>query len=292
MKKQLKVLILSGLQASGKSTFAKDLIKKEKGWKRINKDILREMFDDSLWSKENESFILAVRDMLIRQSLSNGYNVVVDDTNLYKKHKDDISHLVDIFNGGSGSYEAIIEEKFFDISLNEAIKRDLTRSKPVGEKVIRDTYNRYLKPTYIKPTYNQSLPNAIICDIDGTLAHMVGRGAFEWGKVDTDIVDTIVKYIVKQQKDIGNKIILLSGRDSICRELTEKWLKDNDINYDLLLMRSASDNRKDSIIKEEIYKTHIKNKYNVLFVLDDRDQVVEMWRKLGLKCFQVAEGNF
>lgn len=292
MKKQLKVLILSGLQASGKSTFAKDLIKKEKDWKRINKDLLREMFDDSVWSKKNEDFILRIRDELIVKSLQDGYNVVVDDTNLHKKHKKDIAHLVEIFNGGSLKYEATVEEKFFDISLNEAIKRDLTRSKPVGEKVIRDTYNRYLKPTYIKPTYIHSLPNAIICDIDGTLAHMVGRGAFEWNKVDTDIVDTIVKYIVKQQKDIGHEIILLSGRDSICRELTEKWLKDNDINYDLLLMRSASDNRKDSIIKEEIYKTHIKNKYNVLFVLDDRDQVVEMWRKLGLKCLQVAEGNF
>jgi hypothetical protein len=57
-------------------------------------------------------------------------------------------------------------------------------------------------------------------------------------------------------------------------------------------MRAEGDTRKDSIIKEEIYRAEIENKYNVLFVLDDRNQVVELWRRLGLTCLQVAEGNF
>jgi len=50
--------------------------------------------------------------------------------------------------------------------------------------------------------------------------------------------------------------------------------------------------RKDVIIKQEIYEEHIKDKYDVLFVMDDRNQVVEFWRSIGLTCFQVAEGNF
>jgi hypothetical protein len=57
-------------------------------------------------------------------------------------------------------------------------------------------------------------------------------------------------------------------------------------------MRKTDDNRKDCIVKKEIYETFIKDKYNVLFVMDDRNQVVNMWREQGLTCFQVADGNF
>jgi hypothetical protein len=57
-------------------------------------------------------------------------------------------------------------------------------------------------------------------------------------------------------------------------------------------MRKADDYRKDSIIKKEIYDNDIFPRYNVLFVYDDRNQVVEMWRGLGVKVFQVELGNF
>ena len=76
------------------------------------------------------------------------------------------------------------------------------------------------------------------------------------------------------------------------KKVTEDWLKKNGIEYDKLLMRVTDDVRKDSIIKKEIYENNIKGKYNVSLVLDDRNQVVEMWRDLGLTCFQVADGNF
>jgi len=57
-------------------------------------------------------------------------------------------------------------------------------------------------------------------------------------------------------------------------------------------MRKTGDSRKDSIVKREIFEEHIKGKYRIQFVLDDRNQVVEMWRQLGLTCLQVAEGDF
>ena len=60
-----------------------------------------------------------------------------------------------------------------------------------------------------------------------------------------------------------------------------------------LFMRPAGDTRDDRIVKREIYEREIKGKYNVLWVLDDRNKVVDMWRReLGLTCLQVAEGNF
>ena len=58
------------------------------------------------------------------------------------------------------------------------------------------------------------------------------------------------------------------------------------------MMRKEGDHRRDSIVKKEIYDTLIKDEFDVEFVLDDRQQVVDMWREIGLKCLQVAEGNF
>lgn len=57
-------------------------------------------------------------------------------------------------------------------------------------------------------------------------------------------------------------------------------------------MRPEGDIRKDSIVKRELFEKYVRPYYNIEFVLDDRNQVVEMWRSLGLKCLQVAEGDF
>ncbi len=87
-------------------------------------------------------------------------------------------------------------------------------------------------------------------------------------------------------------IILLSGRMDTYRPQTESFLTKNSVPHSHLWMRAEGDMRKDSIIKREIYEREIAGKYNVLFVLDDRNQVVDMWRSLGLTVFQVAEGDF
>ena len=137
------------------------------------------------------------------------------------------------------------------------------------------------------------LPDAIICDIDGTLAHMKDRGPFDWARVGEDVLDDNIAHILYlYQYETSAEIILMSGRDEICRDITEEWLDHNSVDYSTLHMRPKHDNRKDSIVKRELYEQYIKGKYNVLFVLDDRQQVVDMWRDLGLKCLQVAPGDF
>lgn len=133
---------------------------------------------------------------------------------------------------------------------------------------------------------------AIIVDIDGTLAKMNGRSPFSWDKVGSDTVNEPVKKLVNMYARNG-VVILFSGRDSVCRDLTIQWLDKHDIKFDGLFMRPKGNNEKDSIIKRRLYDEHIAGKYNIEFVLDDRDQVVEMWRKdLGLTCLQVDYGNF
>lgn len=151
-------------------------------------------------------------------------------------------------------------------------------------------YSNIIKESQTIPNFQQNpnLETVIICDLDGTIALLNGRSPYDASTCDNDILNVPVADVLKHYK-----VIFVSGRYEQFREPTLKFFKKHNIsNYLALYMRKNLDNRKDSIVKEEIYNEYIKDKYNVLFVLDDRNQVVELWRKLGLTCFQVAEGNF
>jgi hypothetical protein len=91
---------------------------------------------------------------------------------------------------------------------------------------------------------------------------------------------------------LGHRIFVVSGRDEAARQKTEEWLEFYGLKYEKLLMRKAGDFRKDNIVKEEIYNHYIKGKYNVTVIYDDRQQVVDMWRSLGMKVFQVEKADF
>ncbi|MFG1921934.1 polynucleotide kinase [Cryptosporangium sp. NPDC048952] len=134
----------------------------------------------------------------------------------------------------------------------------------------------------------------MLVDIDGTLATRVtDRSPYDWQRVGEDAPVEAVVAAVRALHAAGHTILVLSGRDEECRRQTESWLTHHlGVPYERLLMRRARDNRRDDIVKRELYERHIKKHYSVLFVLDDRAQVVKMWRKIGLVCFQVAAGDF
>lgn len=134
---------------------------------------------------------------------------------------------------------------------------------------------------------------AVIVDIDGTLALRTGdRSPYDWHRVGEDEPNSVVVELV-QVLDSRYRIILMSGRDESCRRQTEMWLDAQVVPFDELHMRAEKDNRKDSVVKEELYRKHVEGHYEVAFVLDDRAQVVRMWRDvLGLTVLQVADGDF
>lgn len=133
---------------------------------------------------------------------------------------------------------------------------------------------------------------AIIFDLDGTLCTMNERSPYDWARVGEDRQNRPITHLARCMFDLNHHIIVLSGRDAVCRPETTKWLRLNNVRFHELHMRPEGDNRRDSIVKKELYDKHIKGKHNVLFVVDDRDQVVKMWRELGLTCLQVADGDF
>jgi predicted kinase len=292
----ITVTILKGIPASGKSTWARQTLDANPGmYKRINKDDLRAMLDNSYWSKGNEAFVLKVRDMLIIEALTEGKHVIVDDTNLDPKHEARIREIVSEYARES-ERPIKVEVKEFNVTLEESINRDAKRPVPVGEKAIRSIHNRYVEPVGRIPFYRQqdtTLPKAIICDIDGTLALINNRNPFDASRCEQDLVNEPVLNIVNQYAKAGYIVLLLSGRSSEHRIQTTNWLSAKGVSYDALFMRKQGDMRKDSIVKKELYESYIQGFYYVEFVLDDRNQVVDMWRKeIGLPCLQVYYGDF
>ncbi len=135
---------------------------------------------------------------------------------------------------------------------------------------------------------------AVIVDIDGTLALRTGdRSPYDWHRVGEDDPNPPVIEFVRIIHSAGpHRIILMSGRDESCRMQTEMWLDAQLVPFDELHMRAEKDNRKDSVVKEELYRRHVEGRVQVAFVVDDRKQVVDMWRALGLTVFQCADGDF
>jgi hypothetical protein len=228
-------------------------------------------------------------------------SVVCDDTNLPSRTVRGLRKLA----GASGANFTVLD--MTDVPVETCLERDALRQgrAQVGEKVIRGMHERYVKgrpwplpvpgedaPSGPDPYVpDPDLPRAWIVDIDGTLAKMSGRSPYEWARVGEDTVNTpVLEAVTALAKQAV--VVLMSGRDGSCRAETEKWLADNRVPFDELHMRAAGDMRRDAIVKAELFDSHTRGRYNAVGVLDDRDQVVEMWRAMGLACFQVAPGDF
>ena len=284
-------IMIKGLPGSGKSTWADNVIKADPAGSavRVNMDTFRSMLHcDRFSGRKTENSVLALRDASLERLMFMGIpTVICDDTNLNPKCEVTFRLLCEEYD------YAFDVEDMTDIPIQTCIERDLKRPRSVGSKVIQRMYDQYLTPVPDGAPFTEGAPVAIIVDIDGTLAHMDGkRRPFDWGKVGGDRLDEAVANLVNLEASIGTKILIVSGRDGGCYVATKQWLDDKLVPHELLLMRPAGDSRKDSIIKREIFDEHIRGNYNVKYVLDDRDQVVEGWRQMGLKCFQVAPGAF
>lgn len=146
----------------------------------------------------------------------------------------------------------------------------------------------------------------IVCDLDGTLANVEHRRhhvrkekpekpnwkAFFEGMID-DPVNEWCRSILSNMNDTY-RIVYATGRPADYEEYTEMWLRENRLRYagSELFMRLAGDHRSDDQVKEIILEFEIKTRWDVLFVLDDRQQVVDMWRKHGYTVLQCDYGDF
>lgn len=144
---------------------------------------------------------------------------------------------------------------------------------------------------------------AVIFDIDGTVADINHRLPFikqpkkDWNAFyESSVVDPVIEPMKDLLLSVFHedyKIIFVTGRPEKIRDITVGWInRELKVHSYLLYMRKDNDYRKDAVIKEEIYQEHIRDDYDVRFVVEDRKQCVDMWRDQGLVCLQCAEGNF
>jgi len=141
-----------------------------------------------------------------------------------------------------------------------------------------------------------------IFDIDGTIAntehrqHYLASSPKDWkGWHDNSQKDTPhweITEILDMAREKGIKIVLCTGRDEKCRDETIEWFVMHGIHFDALYMRKAGDRRDDDIVKRELLTQIRSVGYDPVCVFEDRARVVKMWREEGLRCLQVAPGEF
>lgn len=285
-----KLVLTVGVPASGKSTLAQQFV--AQGFVQIERDLLR-MKHYGVWygGSIDEKKITQYQIEEIRQAVLAGKDVIVSDTNI---GKDTREYLIK-FGTNIGCDVEVIHVAH-GMLLEELIERNANRhqaDKIVPQKIVEQMYVSY-RDQYplMAPGYSNTKPRAIIFDIDGTVADMEGvRGPFDWKKVGKDKPHEDVIHLLQLLSE-HHELIAVSGRDEVCRDETYGWLIRHGIDFEALYMRPKGSQVKDSAIKHDLYHKYIAPYYNVVGVFDDRDQVVRTWRSMGLRCYQVAPGNF
>jgi predicted kinase len=312
VNRNTKLIITRGLPGSGKTTKAKAWVEEDRAHRiRVNRDDIRGMFDDGRFVKGvTEPRVIMARDALIIRGLQKGLDVVCDDTNLPQRTARDLAKLATICKAEFEVWDLT------DVNIQICIDRDSARridmgegKEPVGEDVIREHWRKFIhgKPFPLpmpeeteevldsrEYTPDESLPKAVIVDIDGTLALHGARSPFDETRVHEDRPNPFPIMVAKSLWEHGYTLVIMSGRTRGCYEDTVEWLENNlGVPFKGPFMREIGDGRKDMVAKLELFNEHVRNNYNVVGTLDDRDQVVKMWREvLGITCMQVAPGNF
>jgi hypothetical protein len=255
------------------------------------------MFSSVHASKYTEDLVVQARNDMVANALAAGRDVIVDDTNIAVRHENKLRDVAGLYGA------ALVVQDFTGVPVEECVTRDAARSdvQRVGEAQIRKMAAQLAKRPSAVPALPYSpyqapdgVPSCVLFDVDGTLARMTDRKPFEWAKVGQDQPNTPVVDLARTLIAAGETVLVMSGRLGVCRAQTQAWL-DAHVSPGLpLFMRSELDrSRPDNRVKFDLFNEHVAGRFNVRFVVDDRNAVVNMWRRvLGLTCLQVAEGNF
>ncbi len=310
-----ELIVTRGISNSGKSTWAKAWIAESpETRRRVNRDDIREVgFTVPSYVMKEEELVTDFQQGAVRSLLEDGYSVVVDDMFL-------VARFVRPFYNLAQELDVEFRVESFPIALSEALKRAKNRAEQGGLAVPEDAIRKMFKRTKngmpydlpdfsvstdryasrklaleetLKNTYipSDDLSPAVIVDIDGTLTMGIhpDRSPFEWLKVDLDLPRPAVINVINLLHASGVKVFVTSGRDAVCRDITERWLKLHGVPFDGLFMREKDDQAPDDVVKAEIFEREFRGQFNIVSVFDDRGRVCRLWHALGLDLFRIGD---
>lgn len=292
-----QILLLRGIPGSGKTEFAVRWVSAEPIWRiRVSRDeISLQLFDtfyDQLTSEHQIGTVSHMQHSMVNGALKAHLSVVIDDPNLDAQTIREWMSLAD-------RYKVKFDYKDFEVDFTTALK-NTQMPEDNFRKIYNFTVKGKLNPMPEKPevqhldassfTYvaDETLPKAIVCDIDGTLARMVGRSPFAYHRVGEDTLIENVAAVVKRLAE-DHQIVFMTGREDSCRELTTDWLEGHGFVVDEMYMRSEGDTETpDQQLKLDLFNDNVRHRFNVVGVFDDRRKVCKMWEEIGLTLFRVG----
>ena len=284
--------MLVGPCGSGKSTMARGICD-ERGFVYINQD------------SQGREHLSRFDDAILA-----GHNVVVDRMNFTKGQR---SRYLDLAKSHGYHTTIVVLHTNYETCFARCIARqghETIKEESAARGALNMFFSKYervedTEADCVSRLWPDGLkPLAIVCDLDGTLCdirhrrHFVRRedgGKKDWpGFFKAMSDDAVNVWCAEILKAMGSKyrIVLCSGRPDDYRRKTEDWLAKHSIAYDDLFMRLRNDSRQDNIAKEIILDFEILTRYTPSFMIDDRQQVVDCWRRRGYICLQCDVGDF
>lgn len=290
------LIILRGPAASGKDTYARKLRESDPSIVIVNRDDLRIALHRAEFGPPvDEDYVTEVEHTAIRRGLQRGFNVVSSNTNLAARNANKLAWIA--YAEGE---EVMLIDHFKSVPLQTLLERNAARDRHVPEKEVVKQWNRAQKqytlpeqppmPTPYEGTPGK--PDAVLVDLDGTSFLLGDRSPYSEDEYDKDSPNESVRRTTKGLDAIGTRILYVSARTENARVTTENMLNKHDFPAGPLFMRKAGDQRKDWVVKNEIFDNEISHRFNVLHAIDDRNQVVDAYRRRGIPVHQVAPGDF
>lgn len=292
-------ILLVGPPGCGKSTFAKEMNDLD-GYVRVSQDAQGpEHFD------------------VMEEALNAGQRVVVDRMNFSKEQR---QRYLKLAKEAGYKTEIVVLHQSYQTCYDRMLTRqdhETIKDEKSRRGALRTFFTKYERPaddesdrvTRIWPGFpDEPKPSAIICDLDGTLCNIAHRRHFvekkenhksvDWKSFfESMVMDEVNPWCESLVRALSkdHQIVYCSGRPSDYRPHTVDWLRQKKLGHlcgDHLYMRFAGDFRRDDIVKEIILDFEILTRFTPYFMIDDRQQVVDLWRKRGFVCLQCDEGNF
>lgn len=289
--------------------------------------------DHYAYNKRTEELTTRVQEQALKEALNAGFDVVIDNTNLVPRFLQQthdtlkqMGNVKVIEKCFSVSYEECVErnsKRTGRARVPADVMFKMANGLVMSNFQDRECYYP-ARPVFVAEqdefdAAHQIKPRAIIVDVDGTFAIISGRNPYDVAQSESDLPNRPVIECIRAMRKQDRKLVFVTGREDKFRPQTRLFIErhmgnlvaghglhlggkrevcvtdqlDTALPDYELFMRATGDKRRDSIVKFELYNEHIKDRYYVDFVLDDRNSVVDMWRRdAGLPTFQVAPGDF